>query len=399
MSGHQRLNPMWLAFGIAGSLLVPTAPGAAPLLGTVQDVEGVPVYRDSAAPQVFYYPPGKLALATDRAGVPQLSFLQMRYTGTAATGDRGAFRTHSVLSFQVRMEAAPADRLAQVRAALKVRFGVEPLLKPLPIRRVTATLNYLPLAGATAAEDAPPAGKPAGQGTLEEPGESESGGPGDGYWTERVFTIAPDDATSQALWDAFKRGRVLLSLNYAFYSDGIPPEPGTVERGGGERGASEPRTPNAQRPTAHLALADTLAITVDAAKYPDRLRQIDVNDSLPAHYAVLAIACYDFNNSLRPDLHLKVVEIEAKSVTGKPLKREVSFSQSSPDVATASIRFSFAVSLKDGYRYRAREITREGLETVKPWQEGRAWTQLLDATTPPAERPALTRDTEEGDAR
>jgi hypothetical protein len=102
------------------------------------------VYRDHSNPRLFYYAPGRLSLAMDRSGQPQISFLQMRYTGTATAGDRGAFRTMSNLTFRVRMEGAGAEQLARARAALRAAGG-DVTLKPLPIRRVTAQLNYLPL--------------------------------------------------------------------------------------------------------------------------------------------------------------------------------------------------------------------------------------------------------------
>lgn len=341
-------------------------PGAAaPLLGSGRDVEGVRVYRDHADARVHYYAPGKLTAALDRSGAPQLSFLQMRYVGTALAGDRGAFRTHSQLSFRVRMEAAPADRLAKARTAL----GPGAVLKPLPIRRVSATLNYVSLDSGAA-----PPQKPAGEGKLE---EAEAPSPGQGYWTERVFSVAPNEVTSASLWESFQQGRVQLSLSYAFHSDGIGPDEPVPAPGA---------PPSMKGP--HVVLADTLAVTVDAARYPDRLRRIDVNESIPAQYAVLSVACYDFNNELRPDLQVKIVEIEAKSVNGRPVLQQAVFSRSTPDVTSASLRFPFAVSLKDGYRYRCREITPAGEERVRDWQPGRPWAQLLDATTPPAERPA-----------
>lgn len=372
---HLPSIPARILLSFAATFFAATAANAAPLLGSGQEVEGLRVYRDSANSRLFYYPPSKLAVALDKAGLPQFSFLQMRYTGSAVTGDRGAFRTRSILSFQVKMEETPAGSMARVKTALRTRFNVEPLLSPLPIRRVTAALNYAPLAGAQTGPVTAPA--PAGSGTLEQAAEP---GHADGYWTERVFTLAPDDATSQALWETFKKGSVLLSLSYAFYSDGVPPDAPVTQSAG---------APDPAKKGPSLVLADTLAITVDAKRYPDRLRQIDVNESVPANYAVLPVACYDFNNDLRPDLQVKVVEIEARGVAGQPVKREVSFSKATPDLCMASVRFPFAVSLKVGYRYRSREITSAGEEKVGPWKEGRPWSQLLDVTTPPDERPTI----------
>jgi len=114
---------------------------------------------------------------------------------------------------------------------------------------------------------------------------------------------------------------------------------------------------------------------------------VDLNDQVPANYAALSIYCYDFNNATRPDLAEKTIEIEAISVTGKPIRLERTFSAASPDVYSAPARFQFAVSLKKPYRYRVREVSADGREQLSPWRDGKPWSQILDVTTPAAERP------------
>ena len=345
---------------------------------------------------MFYYGPGKLALGLDKDGSPEISFLQMRYMGTSVTGDKGEFRTRSILSFGVEMAGITAKDLASVRTRLRGEGVRISFLNPLPIRRVEAVLNYTPLIESETPappktdgeNDALPIGSAASESV-------EGAKPGAGYWSERVFTIAPDDATSQALWDAFNTGKVMLSLSYAFYSDGVPPEEEKPKVEGNVQIPDEPdqsAETEEKKQDPRLVLADTIAVTVDASKYPDRFKQIDINEGVPANYAALSVYCYDFNNSLRPDLHMKVVEIQATSVTGKPLAKEVVFSKSSPDVYSATVRFQFAVSLKHPYRYRIREITTAGEEKVKPWQDGKPWAQMLDVTTPPEEQPHTHED-------
>ena len=382
------------------ALLFAGSPGCSlPLLGSAQDADGLRVYADSASPRVFYYAPGQLSIASDKDNRPEISFLQMRYMGTSAAGDKGEFRTRSILSFGVKMAGVTSQQLSSARARLRSQRVLNPLLKPLPIRKVEAVLNYTPLAD-TGSSETPAPKEPdlqtIGQGALESAPESKPGG---GYWSERMFTIAPDDATSQALWDAFQSGRVMMSLSYSFFADGIPPEQEKPKVEGNieipeetESKESEDRQPDPQ-----VVLADTVAVTVDAKQFPERFKQIDLNEGLPANYAALSIYCYDFNNELRPDLFEKVVEIQAASVTGKPVTGRAAFSRSSPDVYAATVRFPFAISFKSPYKFRLREITLAGEEKVKPWLEGRPWAQMLDVTTPPEEQPKRPQDSDSGE--
>jgi len=364
-------------------------------------VEGIRIYADSSNRSRFYYAPGALSVALDDKGIPQVSFLQMRYMGTSVSGDKGEFRTHSVLSFRVKMSAITGSKLASVKAKLRMEGVRAPNLVPLPISRVESTLNYVPLKEEHAVpspDGTEPTPVTIGEAALQAVDDKKPTG---GYWDERVFTISPDDATSQALWTALQSGKVILSLSYAFYSDGIAPdeEKPTVQGNVPVTTPTDKDTPKQKTTDPHVVLADTLTVTVDAKQAQELFKQIDINESVPANYAALSIYCYDFNNSLRPDLFEKVVEIQANSVTGDPITAEVAFSRTSPDVYSATVRFKFAVSLKDPYKYRIREITTDGVEKITPWQIGKPWSQMLDVTTPPEQQPKETENLQEGEAR
>lgn len=356
-----------------------------PLLGNSRDIDGVRLYSDSDSSQTFYYAPGKLSIPVDAEGTPDITFLQMRYMGTAATGHQGEFHTRSILSFKVKMNDVTGNMLASVRDKLLAEGIVDPKIKPLPIRRIETTLNYIPLADS--GEQIKEEPSKAGTGSLE---ESDQAKPMEGYWTERVFTISPDDFTSQALWDSFHNNRVMLSLTYVFYADGILPieqKPVTEGNVGSPDQPVSEEKDEEEEADAHIVQVDTVGVLVDASKYPDRFKKVDIVESIPPTYAGLSVYCFDFNNSLRPDLSAKMVEIQAASVTGKPVIVKARFSSSSPDVFSASLRFPFAVYIREPYRYRIHEITTEGEMHIKPWREGKSWSQILDVTTPPEEQP------------
>jgi hypothetical protein len=373
-------------------LMLAAAPAAAlPVFGSEREVAGIRVYADDRSPTTFYYGPGKLAIVRDTEGRPEIRFLQTRYTGTAVGGDRGQFRTWSTLTFKVRMEGVEGPALKAAQDRLRAEGKRILRFRALPVRRIETTLNYVPLK--EGAEPEKPA--PAGKGSLE---AGEGNAPEGEFWMERIFTLAPDDLTSQALWEAMKGGKVILSLSYAFHAAGVlakdqkpvvtgnVPIPVAVPGGAPGEGMQ-------------VVGADTVAITVDAARIPDCLKRVDLNEQVPANYAALSVYCYDFNNELRPDLEEKLIEIQATSVTGKPVVKEVSFSRSSPDVYSATARFQFAVSLKHPYRYRIREVTREGEVRASPWRDGKPWSQMLDLTTPPEERPKPAPPAEDGEDR
>jgi len=349
-------------------LLIGRPPASAgPLLGKGRPAGPLAeVYPDAADPRVFYYPPGRLRLAESADGGPDLRFLQLVYMGAEATGDPGRFVARSVLSFRVVHQAPPAADLQGARQALPA--GAR--LLPLPIRRMETRLVWTPLA-----ESEPsPASTAVDGGRLEE-GESPAGG--DGYWSERVFTLSPDPFSSQALWDGFHKGHLLVSLAYAFWAEGD---------GEGPQG----------KPALSPIRADAMAVVVDAVRFPDRFKRIDLNQGLPAGYAALDVRCYDFDNGLRPDLGLKIVEVEALAVSGQRVTRSVRFRRSAPDVTAASLRFPYAVRLDRPFRFRVREIAGDGTATATPWQEHGDWARLLDVTSgPPAPRPLAESKPEE----
>ena len=85
-----------------------TAGGFSASAGLVLDYIGVfnemAVYRDHSDQQLYYYTPGKINLASSIPGKPDVKFLQMRYSGSQATGDQGKFLFKSLLQFRVNFE-------------------------------------------------------------------------------------------------------------------------------------------------------------------------------------------------------------------------------------------------------------------------------------------------------
>jgi hypothetical protein len=128
--------------------------------------------------------------------------------------------------------------------------------------------------------------------------------------------------------------------------------------------------------------AGAIRIGVDTRRWPDVVRQVDVDGRMPAGFAALEVYCYDFRDGRRPDLFEKTVEIEAESVGGRPVRQQVTFARAHPDVYSTGLRFPVAVRLDRPYRYRVLEFRPDGSSATGPWLKGGDWIALLDLTTP-----------------
>ena len=377
----------WLLAGV----LVAVPAAAVPDLQGARALGALTVYPDDRRATLYYYGPGEIAVALDADGRPDLHLLQTRYTGNAAAGDRGTIVFRSLLSVRVVQQAASPQELESARRAL----GAAVELRPVPIQRLEAALVY-----AAVGADAPPA--PAGEDARPLPGghfESADGEAAGAFWSERTYVLALGPEDAQLFWDALQHGRVALSLGYAFFALGTASAPPVLEVAGpaalGDAlrrrvtAAARPPGPSpalaAAAPAAILLRAGATAVTLDAQRWPELLRRVDVNDSLPPGYAALDVYCYDFNNLLRPDLYGKLVDLEAEGVAGGRIALATTFQAAHPDLYARSLRFPVAVRLDRPYRYRVTEVGLDGTSRSGAWTAADSWNHVLDVTSAPAE--------------
>jgi hypothetical protein len=322
---------------------------AQPVPGSSIRAEAMNLYPDVNDPSIYYYPPGRIKLSERTDGSPELSFLQLRYVGTGATGDQGKFTTRSAFSFRLVMEHRPSSMLQRAADVITAQTKRRVTLKPMPITGFETHLLYTPV-GQEKVD--------AGTGDA----ESLSDWSPTQYWTERVITVYPNSATSQLLWDILKRGQAAMTVTYAFTSKGASIE-------------------GAEKTEEFTALADAIPITVDTDKYPGSLKQIDLNERAPANFPLLNVYCFDFKEEREGDVIEKHVELEATGVTGRPITSIVKFLKGERDVYSARAKFKFAISMKKGYRYRVRDITADGDEKTGEWTKVNDWVRILDVTT------------------
>jgi hypothetical protein len=342
-------------------------------------MHGILVCPDAKQGNAFYFLPSDLSVKEGPGGRPEMTFLMMRYVGTAAAGDQGKVRYRNILQFDVAMKPRNADSLAAVRRDLlrthpRLSFG------PLPISRVDAVVHYAPV-GDTASTRL-------GKANLESNTERGEGTP-TAYWQERTFTLPLDNTTAELFSHSLKKGMLALSVGYAFTARGkldADPEMSAPGRFPARfRKLMEEVLPKAD--TADSALAEGVVhasafdITIDTTEYDRYVRQVDMNESLLPGYSVLSVYNYDFNNELRPDLYEKLVEVEAVGAGGGVVRAAAGFQFDQPEITSRSIRFKYAVQLTKPYRYRTRELLHSGEEKVSPWVTIDDWTPILDVTS------------------
>ena len=356
---------------------------AQPVASSKQLLGEIEVYADFKNKNLFYYAPGNLALFVEPTDKPKFQLIQMRYTGTFSTGDNAEKRFMNVVQFTVSMDQIQSDELN----ALKEKLGKKSIdLRPLPIRDMEAFL-VAPLVNAQVGGYK----KIGKDGSFQSEGKNGTSNKS-GYWTERTFTLKLENHEAQLLWDQVATGQLALSLGYAFYADVIPGKKGEMQVTGNSALAEAFEADNESSLTTdtvavtQLIKTDAFPIRIDVSKWPDVLKKLDINESVPPAYAALEVRCYDFADDLRPDLALKGIDIVATGAGGQSVSIPTqTFLRSEPELYAKQIHFPYAVKVTEPYRYRVVEYTAEGNKITGEWKTMSSWTSNLDITTPATE--------------
>src|SRR5436190_9956750 len=135
-----------IAFALPCCMTFAAIAFAAPDLAGRRAIGSTIVFPDDHRADLFYYAPLEMRLVTATDGRPQFSFIDMRYTGSGLSRDRGLILHRSLLTVLVELPSRSADELAACARALGP--GRPPELQPLPIRRIEAALVYAAIGGA-----------------------------------------------------------------------------------------------------------------------------------------------------------------------------------------------------------------------------------------------------------
>ncbi len=364
------------------ALALPVIVTAQPDFSRATVVEDLKCFPDATDVRTYYYEPGKLAIATNDEDKPDFKFIQLRYTGTAAYGDQGNFRFRNILRFRVLMTQPEKQQLLAVKLALaKTQNRTTIDLRPMPIRNINTVLVFTPIDGSVSL--------PGDTTTLYGGNFSADGKQGVSqrgmYWKERDFSMRLDNESSQALAGAFEKGQLLMSVGYAFFSEGVNSITNDFQISGNKVFTEElqkklSEAQDSLKVNEHCVMTDALAVHIDTEKWPDLVSQIDINEEIPPGYAALEIRCYDFNNNLDSTLYVKKIEVKATGVGGNNVITQVSFSRKTPDIYAQDIHFNYAVKMDEPFYYRITTVSDEGMPQKTGWIEQQSWTSLIDIT-------------------
>lgn len=344
-----------------------------------KDVIGnVVLYQDSEKKTLFYYAPYGLRLVKDNEGKPDFRFIQMRYTGTNLTDDQGAARFRSLLRFKVANHVPSKTTRDSIKKVIRRKGKTVSKLQPLPIHNLKATLIH------TAETDTVPTAYDAGFFEGDETASASA------YWTERDFTLRLNNDDAQMFWSTLQGDQPTLSVNYIFSVKGLnSAEAELVTSGTGEINETMEDRIKLENDSINRTISEkiiisgALSIDVDTGKWPDLLKQIDINERIPPEYAALDVYCYDFNNEIREELYAKRLEVKAEGVGNSEVSFKTTFRATEPDIYAKTIKFIYAVKLDKPYLYRITEIFKDGKADRSDWKEVENWHQILDITTKP----------------
>ncbi len=383
MNNAFKINVVKMFYPLIVLMLAQCLASAQPVWQTKQMIAGRSIVKDAKQKNRFYYGPGALRLTTDKEDKPVFQLVAMRYTGTTLTNDKEEKRFTNLLMFSVTMEAMTAALLKEIKTTLPANA----ILGPLPIRHLESVI----VSGVgTPGNDTDRMRK--------HTGSQQDGGEAPGvYWTERTFTVPLDNHDAQILWDQVENGRLVMSLNYAFYANMLVFQEESLQVSGDSAfvHTMTDAVENIQRDTdmvSQVVLGDVLNISIDPKKYPELLKKIDINAaSIPPAYAAFEVKCYDFELGIRPDIAFKTVEIEGESVTGVPVKTKVKFSSKQPDITGKFASFPYPVKLDKPIRFRIVETPFETEPITGTWKTMEQFSNLIDASTQQKKNPLAKR--------
>lgn len=339
-------------------------------------VGDVVLYQDSKVSSIFYYAPYGLQLVKNDDGKPDFKFIQMRYTGTQLTKDQGASSFKSLLQFKVANQVPSIEKRNSIKNIMRSKGIIVRKLKPLPIHNLRASLKH------SAENDT--VAKKFNNGFFEGAEKASA----NSYWTERDFTLRLNNTDAQLFWTTFQGDQPTISVAYTFFAKGLNSKENELSVSGSEtfteamkEGFTQDKDSINDSLDEKIITSGILSINVDTKKWPDLLKQIDINERIPPEYAALDVYCFDFNNEIRKDISAKRVEIKAIGVGNGEISFKATFRAAEPDIFANTMRFIYAVKLTESYSFRTTEIFNDGRVKKSDWEEVENWHQILDITS------------------
>lgn len=360
---------------------------AAPAQPSVQSatiINGQKIFKDSKKTNLYYHLPVDYKLTTDAAGKPFFSLIQMRYVGTNKTADAGIIKYNNIVQFKISADGVQQKKIQEAAAELK-RTNPLAELRMLPVRKFYSILVFASTADRSDADTTDVINAGVSENSNEQADVNNS------YWNERTVSVRLTDADAQLVEIALQKNQSLLSFSYAMYAvfaekntaSGSVTGSNKLKKKWADHFQQAANPANDTATTILLAKADVIDLGVDIARWPSLIQKIDINERLPARYALFDVYCYDFNNEIRADLFEKKIDIKAISVNGREIITTLTFKQSQPEIYAKSLRLGFAVKFDKPFYYRVSEINHDGDMITTDWIQKEEWGALIDITSSP----------------
>ena len=349
---------------------------AQPDLSSKQTQNGIVYYKDFRQANTYYLQPPKLSLIREPDGRPRITLINSRYTGSSVYGDVGEKKFRNILQFGITMEAMDLESIKSLKNQLG---GTYVNLLMMPLKNVETTV----MMPAASAQKSPQKIGKNGSFTAASNDENTFG-----FWKERTYSVHLENQEAELVSHLMTEGKLFLTFNYSLNGEAIR---GTkaVKRVINPRQVFQ----SVQTDMVEVIKVDTsvttipfrsdaFSINVDTQKW-NLIRKIDINENVPPAYSALEVRCYDFTNQIRPDLAVKVLDIEATGLNNTPVSLpSIRFLSSNPSTNTIAASFPFAVKLTKPLRYRIVEYKKNGEKTAFDWISKDNWVEVIDITTP-----------------
>ncbi len=348
-------------------------------------ISGQKVYHDVKNTNLYYHIPPDYKLVSEADGKPAFTLTQMRYTGTKTTGDVGKIKFHNILQFRIATDPEQVKIYPTMRAELR-KTNPSAELRMLPVRRFSSVLVFASSSDTAFATDTSTLKKVDLANVTD-----ESAGINNSFFTERIVSLRLTDFDAQLVASALEKNQSIMSFSYAFFT--VFSEKKNQDISMVDSKKIRPRVRYffqeqislPEDTTTHLSLikADVVDLSIDLSKWPTTIQKVDINERVPARYALFDVYCYDFANDLRADLFEKKIEIKASSVNGTYVINTFTFKAILPEIYARSIRIPYAVRLDLPFYYRVTEFDQNGDIQQTEWIEKKDWYEILDITSPP----------------
>ena len=358
---------------------------ALPDLSKKIELNNVQLLRDRKSENTYYLIPKGVRILERADGGPDLSLSLLQYVGSNAREDNGRFEIYSRFRIRIGLERHTSDERKTIEAQLGQRFNQTVNVRDLAVDQLNAHLvssvgGESPIAQSW---------------QFDEASGASTGAPISAAWSERdlVMSFAADEA--ELLERLLRQKDAGLSLAYSVASkvwrlaesevDGnIEELSSAIESSTSiiEGALLSDATAINSNENIEIVAADAIAIRVSDEFLESRIKRYFLDGSLPASYPSLAVYYYDMRNENADGIFLRHVEIEAAGVSGGSTRYSAFFESTRPQDYAVTVRFPYAVNLREPYRWRAIDVMQNGEMQVGSWVQSDNWSTVINASGP-----------------